>query len=242
MSLKESHPRLFVLYVVLNIILVVALPFGFWLEFHPPTVRSAVTPQSETSGTPAPQKPVDVPPANPQAIPKTPKKPTIQKTPNPAVANQGGNGNQQTTTQSPIIQANNGDCNQQVVGGNNNTQNCIPPPRTVNVQKVRDAISSEPGVLFVLWEDGTPDSHRVAQQLANALLPQWHIGTVMTKMGDPEAFPFGVTLSVSPDSTPEVLALVGSLKNALNAQGIECGATPKNGGTPNVVWVAVAGK
>ena len=59
----------------------------------------------------------------------------------------------------------------------------------------------------------------------------------MTKMGDPEAFPFGVTLSVSPDSSEEVHQAVDSLKDALSGHHITCGESPKVGSQQNVVWV-----
>jgi len=133
-------------------------------------------------------------------------------------------------------------CQQKIIGGSNNTQNCVPPPRNVDSEKVVKAVMGAPGILFVLWEDGTPDGLRVARQLSTALQQQWRQGATVMKMGDPEAFPFGVTLSTSPESSEEVKAAVDSLKKALTAQGIECGSIPKEGATVNVVWVAVAGR
>jgi len=49
MPFRESHPRLFFLTVTLNAILIVALPVGFWLVFHPPTTIGPLTPQAESA-------------------------------------------------------------------------------------------------------------------------------------------------------------------------------------------------
>ena len=226
---------------------------GIWLVYHPPiyapstsgTARATILPSVEptapvqespapvtpipnSSGSTTPDKAARVTPIKPAPQLKAPL--PAEKTPIPSVVIRGN-----------VDQSGDG-CQQKVIGGNNNTQNCVPPPRNVDAQKTRDSISSVPGVLFVLWEDGTPDGHRVAKQLLPALMSEWSLGTTITKTGDPDAFPFGVTLSVQPESSPEVKAVVESLKKSLNSQGIECGITPKEGAQANVVWVAVAGK
>jgi hypothetical protein len=47
----------------------------------------------------------------------------------PASIKQEGTGNQQTAVTGSVTQSNSGGCNQQVVGGNDNTNNCVPPER-----------------------------------------------------------------------------------------------------------------
>lgn len=61
MSLRGSHPRLFVIYAILNLIMVAVVPLGFWFVFHPPVSSAAAQPQP-TSFPKSPDQPTSAAP------------------------------------------------------------------------------------------------------------------------------------------------------------------------------------
>lgn len=187
MSFRESHPSLFKLFLVLNAVMIVALPLGFYLALHPPKVAGADGPQG------GPKPPIAQPNLPPKQLlppPSTPISGVAPKKTTPKVAGtvtQSGNANQQTVTQAPVTQSNIGGCNQQVIGGNNNTNNCAPPDRQLSPaqQSVLAGFKSQvPAELEIVV--GSADSlepHNYADKIREALGVQREVGTFFSFYG-----------------------------------------------------------
>jgi hypothetical protein len=240
-SFKESHPRLFILYVVLNIVLVVALLLGFWLVFHPSIVKSSDTAQSGTNRALAAQNQTPEPTVNPKVTPKIPKNPAEKKVSPAATVTQNGNGSQQTVNQAPITQSNSGGCNQQVVGGNNNTNNCAPPPRNVDSNTLRDEVVAVAGISGSIWCDGSGNSCRVAKQIQTGLnAAGWSIGGDNVNVGDSEFYPSSLTIEISSDPNAQSQNAATTLRRALKKQNVAAEIQPNPAFPPNVMRIKVA--
>ena len=131
-ALKMKLP---VIALGLMVISILSGVFGLW-----------VMPKKQTPPKPCPEPQKCLALVAPAPASASPKPKEHPKTPQSSVAQQGA-GNQQTVTHAPVTQSNSGGCNQQVIGGNNNTNNCIPPARTLtNLQRsnIATAIADVP--------------------------------------------------------------------------------------------------
>lgn len=92
-----------------------------------------------------------------------------------AIGAGAGAGSQQTTNLAPITQSNSGGCNQQVIGGNNNTNNCVPPDRTLtNAQEdgLRAAVAQVPSnIEIVVSHSDNRDAQEFAQLILGVVNP-----------------------------------------------------------------------
>ena len=74
-----------------------------------------------------------------------------------------------TVVQSPVAQSNSGGCNQQVVGGNNNTNNCVPQPRILTKEQaiaLADAITQVPsGIQVKIGAADSGEAYDYADQI-----------------------------------------------------------------------------
>ena len=140
------------------------------VQHHSPLQAS---PSSAPTNPPQSVQPSPKPTATTTPPPVQPPKRTTQKNSKPRMSSgqqtestQEGEDNQQNVVpvQGPVIQANGGGCNQQVIGGNNNTNTCVPPERHLT-QRQKDGLIALAGqipkecmVVFSSGDAGEPQA------------------------------------------------------------------------------------
>ncbi len=207
-SLLSIHPRWVVGLMAFSL---VAGIFGLWLTYRIPRperpvaclpVSSKADPKPETIGPQSPSQSDTNQQASKQQHLNTKTQRTHASPKNPPMGGvaQDGNGNQQTVTQAPVSQANSGGCNQQVVGGNNNSNICAPPARTLTAdQNSRLAAAADEipkSIMVVIGSADDGESQSYAEEIRKIFVQHGTTRARGTLFG---WHPKGVFIVVNPD-------------------------------------------
>jgi hypothetical protein len=218
MSFRQNHPRLFILFLVANFVMVIALPLGFYLVFHPPQATVGAAQQTDAS--------VSAPVSSPQAgrnqaspiSPQHPKRPKqvakIPPNPDPGVAIQSG-----ATVQQQSL----GGCSPNIIG-NNNSPNCGVMPRKIDPEQLAEAMKPYAGINSQSSSDGTGGASRIEDAITAALgSAGWRHGGHNVMMGNVGMVvldaPF--VIAFNPDSDAQYGKAAEALQSALAAQKVK---------------------
>lgn len=156
---------------------------GLWVVHTSKPPSQKPCPQPAVAQTiPPPQQPLI--PHAPQPSRLTKRAAPVKTASEPGTVTQSGTDNQQTVTQAPIEQNNSGGCNQQIVGGNGNTNNCIPPERILSKEQIgalSAAVKQVPSNVQVkIGAMDNGEAYRYADQIRQALGIERKVGTFMS--------------------------------------------------------------
>jgi hypothetical protein len=199
-----------------------------WAKANGPTTNAAPEATSATSATPSPTSVVQEESVTGIRISKT------QRPPAPSPLKQ----HNVAPTVGTIKQ---GDCGVVQNGGNGNiaAPNCSPKPRTINPQALLNAVQDIQGIRVGVWDDGSTDGGRVANQIRSGLVG-WGLASGGTKSGDSGFFPHGITIEVplNPASPAHQAGL--RIKIALKEQGVDSDIEENGQFEPSFMRIKVA--
>ena len=205
--------------IIIATAILIALPFTRSAATHPdskPEQKPEVSAQQQTPArqeTPNDNAPSSSKPENAPSRKRHPIKLQSPSTPTQAPGpTQDGAGNQQTNVQAPITQSNSGGCNQQVFGGNNNTNNCVPPERHLTEEQktglvaLAQNIPKKCTVAFSSANDAEPIAFAkeihdlwgtVNTTGTTLILLVWHVKGIVfqVKSADAPCTPYGLLLA-----------------------------------------------